>query len=31
MWVPVTLREAENIESGEIVMADALVVARKGG
>lgn len=31
MWIPVTLREAENIEGGEVVMADALVVAQKEG
>ena len=29
MWVPVTLKEAENIEGGEVVMTDALVVAQK--
>ena len=31
MYIPVTLSEAENIESGEVVMADALVVAQKEG
>lgn len=31
MYVPAPLSEAENMEGGEIVMADAQVVAQKGG
>lgn len=31
MYVPAPLSEAENIEGGEIVMADAQVVAQKEG
>ena len=29
IWIPVTLSEAENIESGKVVLADALIVAQK--